>query len=1780
MWKTPSHSLGGHVKAIDIIGRVGAAALRSRLAGLTDDSEGGSARLILDQLSPEIVAAISHQVLADPVLKATVRIRLPKAYLAGLQLPEEVLTTERTVALRNGACDRPALLLANIEDDQATSLDDVTRVGASELTADPSLWVSAAGSNTSVLDSSSRQKWAAALGGLLSARQCSLIQLAQYVRLTAEGIEARGLSIVNALGWALPELQLPRDTGCFSAIPERDHVTKAKWTSRYADLFRQRAPLLLKKKASGQSIELGDLLSQFEKVQDDLPGHVREAVLSFLGSSPGWTTEASDLAAFEWELDSVSSLFSDVRRRAKSLAAQTLAHFELHDAGALDDPEKQYLRQLDQRRTKQAQDDDREFYEGHRQALGKDKPLASRWERFVYDAPIETGDFLEGLLTAIERLSRKVESWLPGPRKLIIRSHHQQKAHWLSLNRSIAGAFSLRYRGLPRLMQGLVEWQVPEIFGYEELLEWADAHDEKPSTSRARAATQIKFDVEILVGEGGGRERQVVQVVWRGDPDGIGANLFEDARHLLSRPLVQARVVRRIGGAKGHGHALSLADTSTLEALGDREAGRLLPDLPQAGDDIRDLFVANLERSAAAGRLSAQDYRELRSLFDLFVASYERAISAWWSTGTAASELLAQASSYASLLQALRPPCHNDRNRHDLLRPILGVGIAHVDGPSPAAIVPPWHPLRFAAIAAKARYVAGLIQHVLSADEINFGDDRLFFADLRFHLRHPYYPEVVVGYVGDQPELLSCSDTLDDYSLMEAPTRKAEDSSTNEDPGAAAQRITDVVRRYLDLQPHERANLAVALYSCDSAGLPLATVNALSSLHEDEVRCNVVLRHQDSRKLEQLYSELIERTDADSDALVASETSQNFMSKLRVSIMLEGTTAPASAGEKQVDIAFLQDVVARQGSLRFLEISPADPAPTLLAHVPPSWSYKRFASEEEFHATVYLACPQQPQEGWAYLDSVAAVVDRHMTGEHTHRLPARQISFEDNKVKRILDDAHALAEWVVNYDELLDKRQLIAQHINVIRYQREATHGRNLVISSTSEPRVLHVLVKRRLTELALGLPDQQLSSLARALIDRAAAISGDIVLRAARRGVFAGELIGLVLSQSLLAEECGAATAWFFLDDYAGWLGQREGGIADLLALGVEDGPDGSALRLLVSEAKFLRASILAQERRSSRNQVKSTVARLADALFGQPGRLDRDLWLARLSDLLLDMRSTQDARVLGRFRDAIRAGRLHMDLRGYSHVFVWDSDAGSEQESIPDVGLQEVFGRREVRDLLLAVHAGRPLVDVRSRLGDEKPWTQRTWRDVSPRVRWALPPSEPLPPTPSGHAAAISDHGAPDRVSPQTSVAGSPPAATVTPTRGLPSPPHAGEGPSDANVSALAEAGWPAPLATLIASHASRDPAQDADPWLADVASRLRTALLRYSLQAMVLGTRLTPNAGLIRLKGTDRLHLSDIESRQSQLLTTHGLRLISLSAQPGEIVVGVARPTRTIVPLWRVWTKRRLNRQPSGHNLSFVVGERELDGELLYLNLGSEFGGQTAHAPHTLIAGTSGSGKSVLLQVLLLDIAATNLTQQAQIHLIDPKMGVDFSQVARLPHVAEGIITTQEEALALLQRLVDEMERRYRVFVGHARDLQSFNARAAPADRLPAIFVVHDEFADWMQTESYRDHVSGLVGRLGAKARGAGIHLIFAAQRPEALVMPMQLRANLDNRLVLRVADTGTSEISLGSKGAERLLGRGHLLARLAGEPDLIYAQVPFASDEDLELLVDTIRGEHDA
>ena len=205
----------------------------------------------------------------------------------------------------------------------------------------------------------------------------------------------------------------------------------------------------------------------------------------------------------------------------------------------------------------------------------------------------------------------------------------------------------------------------------------------------------------------------------------------------------------------------------------------------------------------------------------------------------------------------------------------------------------------------------------------------------------------------------------------------------------------------------------------------------------------------------------------------------------------------------------------------------------------------------------------------------------------------------------------------------------------------------------------------------------------------------------------------------------------FFLLDDYADWLAQKESRIADILGLCVEEAEDGPRLHVAVIESKYVAAAGGAEARRSSKAQLMATLSTFREALFGDPGRLDRDVWLSRLADLLIDADIPPGCSgLLERVRANLRDGVAGISLRGYSHVFVHSADPTSSQSCSDQVLLdntdgfqawQEVFDRPELRRLVESYARNEDPAAIRAELGGSAPWTGISVRLPAPRVAWS---------------------------------------------------------------------------------------------------------------------------------------------------------------------------------------------------------------------------------------------------------------------------------------------------------------------------------------------------------------------------------------------------------------------------------------------------------------------------
>jgi len=1762
----------------ELIGNVAASYLAAQLEHF---DPAATARYLIDSLSAEQTAAVAKAILANAALWANIDLKLPDRWLASFGLPSECLTHERATFYRNAPCTKPALLLATPGDDERQSLADLTVIDTTVLRSHVALWVKEASVGLPITDQQ-RRVWVAALNGLYDVAQVTLDAFAKYVLRVRTEVE-QGHVFPDVMGIALPVLQWPRNPALFRSLNDKTAGHASKWKQLFATVQKKQACYLKKYTPSNQMLSADDLNIAFDKVKDVIPEPFHAVVSDFIAAPSKWNAQAEALSNIDWEL--IKPLFDGLRPEKFNLGKATLDFFDEQGTDSLTKDERTYLKALSNRHSSQAIPDDLQFYRAYRLDLKDNPQLKSKWDRFVFGTPIETTDFLGGLALCLESL---FDQNLPdgSTRVLQISSDKRNKADLRKLNVDAGRHFVFRYQGL-RVLLGRNLFDVGELFNFEQIhADWlkdakAGKKKYKPNDSMSRAALEIKFYVKLSVNDGDIENHR--QLVWRFTPTSIGSELVSDWGRLVDHPFSLCEVSREPVGPKGQALALDLHEVRSLSAAFGQDRGSLVRSY-RKGHDVSFSWEQNLAALLTQGFLTEALANELQGLFGTFSKAYTAAIEIFPKTGVAADEINDQYTAYGRLIEAVTLKAKGDRLRDMLLKPLLAIGVVPVVGAAPAAIVAPWNPLRMRAMAAKAERLTALVHYLLEAPSILFGDPALYFKAMKDELQHPYYPELAIGWRERKAELLTATDSYMDYTLHELPLRgTSRESETNENPIQAATQIVDMVQRYLMLFPHERANLSTVLYNCDSASLPQAVVDRINELHEDDenMRCEVVLRHRDREKLHRLYEQILESSDSDNDGFISSEASRDFMARLRIGIMADEAPVPDQKDGPSKDIVFLHDVVSRHAVLEWYREDAMPVAVETL--VPAQWSRRRPSPSDEEKSIVYLCCPVQTKEGWDYITAVTSFFRPDWHEDLARRyLPARQLDFHDPTTAKIFEETHNLGNWVVNFDELLDRRQLVNQGVRVIRYKQSATQGRNLLVSSNASLGLLQTMLIGRIRDLAPELSEDRVRTLAKRFIDDANVISGDLVLRAAKRGRNASELIGVVLSYFLVEQELGAnkRLGCYFLDDYAEWLGEEGEQIADLLIISPEVLPDGTRhLSVVVTEAKYIVETSLAEKRKESQKQLRDSMRRIEQALFGDPPRLDRDLWLSRFSDLLLTgiPYSAGDPIDLVGFRRLVREGRCRIFLRGYSHVFVSGPAAGSDSCDFVAVAncvgaFQECYSREKTRLLLLAYEENSSADAVRFSVA-EKPTIQKrdflaigsgnlisapkTVKAKVTRIPKVLQHATNIPSSsPIGAVKPAIPIG--NETTPRSDLVAADPAAAIS---------------SPISPSARVDGWSSSEVAAIVARRLETSATSEADTeWLREVVMATRTALQQFQLNSKVVGEpKLTPNAAIIRFQGAANMTVEQVLKRRSELLTTYGLNVISVRGEPGVVSVSVARPQRQTLHTLDVWKKWEPSASVGNHRL--LVAVREDDSGLLFVS-------PTENAPHTLIAGATGSGKSVLMQNIILSIACTNSPDQARIVLIDPKMGVDYFAFEGLPHLGEGIIEEQDDAINALNGLLKEMDRRYIILrENRCANIFELNRKSDATERLPTLWVIHDEFAEWMMTDTYSQTVSNVVSRLGVKARAAGIFLIFAAQRPDNQVMPMQLRSNLGNRLILRVDSEGTSEIALGGdKGAERLLGRGHMVAKLEGHVGLTYCQVPMLTSTDIGQLVSALRTQY--
>ncbi len=323
--------------------------------------------------------------------------------------------------------------------------------------------------------------------------------------------------------------------------------------------------------------------------------------------------------------------------------------------------------------------------------------------------------------------------------------------------------------------------------------------------------------------------------------------------------------------------------------------------------------------------------------------------------------------------------------------------------------------------------------------------------------------------------------------------------------------------------------------------------------------------------------------------------------------------------------------------------------------------------------------------------------------------------------------------------------------------------------------------------------------------------------------------------------------------------------------------------------------------------------------------------------------------------------------------------------------------------------------------------------------------------------------------------------------------------------------------------------DPEHDAE----GTSKRLTQALADLGVEATVVRAVVGPRVTRYELRLGSGVKVGKVRNLQQDIAYALAATEVRILAPiPGKSAVGVEVPnTRpAVVTLGDVFRE-----YPAGNDWSLPVAlGKDISGRAVFFDM--------AEMPHLLVAGTTGSGKSVMLNGLLTSLLLTTDPRQVKMVLIDPKR-VELSQFARVPHLITPVVTDVKKAANALSWAVAEMERRYEVLERFGvRSLDGYNEKR-PENQMPYVIVVIDELADLMMTSAAK--VEDAVIRLAQKARAVGIHLVVATQRPSVDVITGMIKANVPSRIAFAVSSQVDSRVILDTPGAEALLGQGDML-----------------------------------
>jgi len=1582
----------------------------------------------------------------------------------------------------------------------------------------------------------------------------SPFEMENFVSSSISWMDKEGFVLEEAMGMSLDALKAFRCRKCFESLKKSSTLKDIK---KIVKPFKS-ISAALKKRVGNKSVPLEELEDKYKDNSDDfalLDTKTQQLIQRFIyADERERILNEAEFSTLDWHNDSIYRLFEKTKSdTSKKLGQETINILEEKDI-EVGEKEKESLLQYDSLPPKEREglkhtlEPIYKKYKGH---IDEIRSLRSKWDKFLYPSQSKSNDFILGVLETIKKLKADADninhivvSLKQSQTTAIMRNYSRHAINYLHKRYAILNRISNTVYFKFQFIQDIEEKITSKTSGNAALV-----IKKYKKRSFSKAANELHFIIEAQ--DEKNEKLAERKFIWSFNPNSILSGYSEDieaiAQHLKKKSLFSNKVYRSSGSEKGEKKTFTLYDFSSLENRGNNSGYRLFPKKCESLISIKNIL------KSTELVLSQDKFNEFKALLNQYLEGYSWLLQQFDITENLIkkpfdfNQIEKVSQRYIAISKFLFEYSENDQFKSDVIEPFLSLVTVRV-GQEQSVIIPSYHPLRLISFFVKLKYTFNFIDAYVTENELSLIREDLFFSDVEHNFNTPYYPEVfrLFDVKRNEESLLHITEICDDYTILE-PVQSLLDNGQSTDPSAQTIILTKIIENYLKLNNHKQSSLKVLLHAVNNYDFPIKFMKNLMALNfvANENNFEIYLNDVDASHIRKMYrSFLVNQNSKDAEeALEYNEVS--FLSNIRLNAFDQSFKQLDNVND-QLNIAFLNDFVSSKAKLEFRK-QLLGKSYELFDYHPSMWSKRKYMTEKENSVGKYLVSPAKNDLTSAFYNLLYLTMSADRD-DYKDKIPTLNIDRNHQDLHADLKTIHERTDWVVNLDSLLDKKILEEFGANVIMYRKARHINRNLVISSKANT----ILLERHLIKKFKGfnVNENVINNSVENIIKSANELSGDILLKAIGQGCFANEMLGLVLTKTII-EGCSSPRVTqdsiqseanhnilIYIDDYADWflssinsedklLMTQNNVLADVLSITpIFTEKKLTTVYIDVIEAKFCNevnrpklAKKSLQQTKDSFNQIKKVFDANAQHCF------DKSYWLAKISDLIVETHhnSFQGSLTSEDIRNAIRTDKcINFIVRGMSFVFVYDY-RDDYQTSTKEGIEQFIIGSKSI----VAIIESLPDFNL---VSPELAWPAYNNNDVKhqsfEQSKVILNGSTKVEPELQNQKVII-DSGEINNYSKKTF------------------PLTSGKKKNE-DVTQKKEYDLDRVEAERIEGEA--------------ISQAVKKVVLFHNYRAKVLKVLFTPNAVRISLEPELGWKESIFYKMANDFLAVEKLKLLRVEVVPGFYDLVFVRKERQVIHYQDCLNERELS--DGFGNTKILIGRNEKNNDVVYYDLDSE-------DPHSLIAGMTKSGKSVLLNIFIVDLIKTNKVDELQMILVDPKQ-VEFSRYKSIPYLDEdGIITEKDFAIEKLLGVVDEMERRYTLFQETGvNDLNKYNTKTN--SNTPRIVVIFDEFADWMLDEEFKKSASDAVQRLAGKARAAGIHLVVSTQRPDNTVVPPILRANLGAKFALRVDTDKNSTIVMGEPGAEKLLGYGHLIAKFAGEK--IYVQSAFMADEYIEQVLE--------